>query len=263
MSSSPQISTTSTNAIIEYDVSAAESEILSAWQQYQTTEKYGLEFGRLCWEWRNKSKAQGSHKGRGFEQLCTKLGIPRRTAYHWITEYEISIAVRAPKPEPEAAPSEPEEPEADPDTLLDGPLDDEPLEQDAEPEPSEEPEEEPETQPETATSPSARQLIRLQKAKELEEENLFPRFDTKITPAVVSGAPDGIGFNVTFKNLKGAEAVRQLSKMPIEVPTGVLKLVEIDKAHFAAVFGNLSATALEGRIARLVEILNEEYGGGA
>lgn len=260
MCTSPQISTTPTNAIIADDVSAAELEILSAWQQYQATEKHGLEFGRLCWNWRIEFKAQGSHKGLGFEQLCTRLGIPRRTAYHWISEYEIAIGVRAPKPESEEVPSEPGT-EDEPDTLLDEPLDEESLEQDDEAEPSEEAEEEPETEPETATSPRARQLYRLQKAKELEEENLFPSFDTKITPAVVSGAPEGIGFNVVFKNLKGAESVRQLSRMPIEVPTGVQKLIEINKTHFDAVFGGLPAEAIQRRIAKLAEILNKQYGG--
>jgi hypothetical protein len=105
-------------------------------------------------------------------------------------------------------------------------------------------------------------LARATAASRLEQENLFPTFDTKITPAVVNGAPDGIGFNVTFKDLT-PEAVRQLAHMPIAVPTGVQKLIEINKTHFDAVFGGLPAEAVKGRIAKLVEILNAQYGGGA
>jgi hypothetical protein len=76
------------------EVSQAESELKAAWLAYQRVEKRGLEFGRGCCELRNKVKAQGSHKGLGFAQLCTKLEIPRRTAYHWIAEFEISIGLR-------------------------------------------------------------------------------------------------------------------------------------------------------------------------
>jgi hypothetical protein len=32
----------------------AVAEIKAAWQQYRATEKYGLEFGKVCCEWRDK-----------------------------------------------------------------------------------------------------------------------------------------------------------------------------------------------------------------
>jgi hypothetical protein len=40
-------------------------------------------------------------------------------------------------------------------------------------------------------------------------------------------------------------------------------LIEINQTHFDAVFGDLPAEALKGRIAKLVEALNAQYGGGA
>jgi hypothetical protein len=213
MSSSTQISAISTNAIIE-SAASAEQEIAAAWQEYQQTEKHGLNFGRVCYECQKKFGAKGKRvKGQGVSAILRKLNIPERTYYFWLERYKVSIGEKAPNGNP--------------------------------------------------NGPSGRQLEREAAAAKLEQENLFPRFDTTITPAVVGGAPDGIGFNVTFKNLKGAEAVRQLSNMPLEVPTGVQKLVEVNKAHFAAVFGNLPSKALEGRIAKLVEILNEQFGGGA
>jgi hypothetical protein len=194
--------------LIEDEVHAAEKELVAAWQAYQKTEKHGLEFGRVCWVWRNEFKAQGSHKGLGFEQLCTKLSIPRRTAYHWMNEYELSIGVKIPRPKPESepVPTEPEKPEIGPTALLD-------QSPELKSEPSGEPETEPEPQPRATTSPSARQMRRLEKAEELERQNLFPTYKVKITPAVVNSAPEGIGFNVVFQDLDGEQAVRRLARI--------------------------------------------------
>jgi hypothetical protein len=77
-------------AIIEYDVSAAEMEISAAWCAYQQTEHYGLEFGRVCCEWRDKFGAQGSRTGKGLAQILRKLDPPCKEgkAYYWINEYE-------------------------------------------------------------------------------------------------------------------------------------------------------------------------------
>lgn len=45
------------------------AEIKAAWQK---TEKYNLEFGKVCYEWRNKFKAQGFRKrGTAFVQSWT------------------------------------------------------------------------------------------------------------------------------------------------------------------------------------------------
>jgi hypothetical protein len=77
-----------------------EQEILAAWQVVKAGEKHNLEFGRLCYEWCQQYKAQGSHRGRGFETLCSKLGIVRRTAYRWILRFEIDAGLKEPKDEP-------------------------------------------------------------------------------------------------------------------------------------------------------------------
>jgi hypothetical protein len=84
-------------AIVESAEDRAAFERLSAaWTAYRrATEKHGLEFGKVCCEWRDEHKAQGSHRGLGFEQVCTKLQIPRRTAYWWIKQYEISTGRKA------------------------------------------------------------------------------------------------------------------------------------------------------------------------
>ena len=83
-------------AIVESAEDHAAFERLSAaWKAYRATEKHGLEFGKVCCEWRDKHKAQGSHRGLGFVQVCTRLQIPRRTAYWWIEQYEISTGRKA------------------------------------------------------------------------------------------------------------------------------------------------------------------------
>lgn len=75
------------------DATAAEREILSAWREYQITEKYGLDFGKVCCKWRDKvkSKGGGGTKGQGLVQLLDELSIPKSTAYWWIDRYEVSI----------------------------------------------------------------------------------------------------------------------------------------------------------------------------
>lgn len=114
------------------------------------------------------------------------------------------------------------------------------------------------------TAPSNRERDRERAASELKQENLFPEYDTEILPAVLNTAPDGVGFSVTFKKLS-REAVRQLAERISQrpIPKGVQGLVEINKPHFDAVLSNIPAKAVQGRIAKFVEILNEDYGGGA
>lgn len=97
-------------AIIEYDLSAAEQQIRTAWQAFQQAEKLGLDFGRVCAEWRDKFKAQGK-KGQGLRQILTKLEIKPGKAYYWINEYEVSIGVK-PEPEPEPETQSPGPPAA-------------------------------------------------------------------------------------------------------------------------------------------------------
>jgi hypothetical protein len=86
----------------ECDLSAAEGQIRSAWSTYKETEKYGLEFGRVCCEWRDKLRAQG-RKGQGLRPMLDKVGIPRSTAYWWMDRYEVSIGART-EQEPELKP---------------------------------------------------------------------------------------------------------------------------------------------------------------
>jgi hypothetical protein len=80
-------------AIIEFDLSSAKKEITTAWKQYQTTEKYGLEFGRVIYEWRKKFKTKSGrgNKGKGMVPMLESLSIPISTAYWWNEKYQISI----------------------------------------------------------------------------------------------------------------------------------------------------------------------------
>lgn len=77
--------------------------IKAAWQHYQKTEKYGLEFGKVCCEWRDKfgQKLTGPHtKGTGLAQILSQLNPPCKEgkAYYWMNEYEISIGTKTAKP---------------------------------------------------------------------------------------------------------------------------------------------------------------------
>jgi hypothetical protein len=73
------------------------AEIKAAWQK---TEKYNLEFGKVCCEWRDKFKARGFRKeGDGVSPVLDELGIPKSSAYYWMNRYEISIGVKSARPE--------------------------------------------------------------------------------------------------------------------------------------------------------------------
>ena len=77
----------------------AVAEIKAAWQR---TEKYNLEFGKVCCEWRDKFKQKKTgpqSKGTGFLLILEETGIPISTAYWWMERYEISIGVKTAKPE--------------------------------------------------------------------------------------------------------------------------------------------------------------------
>jgi hypothetical protein len=113
----------------------------------------------------------------------------------------------------------------------------------------------------TSIASSGRQQEREAAAEKLAEEDLFPAYRTDITPAVVSDAPDGIGYNITFKDLT-PERAHQLANMPTKVPTGVKSLIEINKTHFDAVFAGLPAKVVNERITKLENLLQKQYGGG-
>jgi hypothetical protein len=80
------------------DPPIAEFEIRQAWEKYQTLEHHGLAFGKVCYEWRAKSEVvQG---GTTFRKTLDKLGIPKSTAYYWISRYEESAALQQKKKTP-------------------------------------------------------------------------------------------------------------------------------------------------------------------
>jgi hypothetical protein len=73
------------------------AEIKAAWQKI---ERYNLEFGKICCEWRDKFKAKGFRKeGDGVSPILDELGIPKSSAYYWMNRYEISIGAKPAKPE--------------------------------------------------------------------------------------------------------------------------------------------------------------------
>src|SRR5208283_5767530 len=80
------------------------AEIKAAWQQYRTTEKYGLEFGKVCCEWRDKFGQQRTGpltKGTGLAQILSQFNPPCKEgkAYYWMNQYEISTGAKTAKPE--------------------------------------------------------------------------------------------------------------------------------------------------------------------
>lgn len=75
------------------------AEIKAAWQ---AAERYNLNFGKICCQWRDKFRARGFRKkGDGVVPILEQLGIPASTAYFWMNKYEISIGVKPTKPEKE------------------------------------------------------------------------------------------------------------------------------------------------------------------
>jgi hypothetical protein len=79
----------------------AVAEIKAAWQK---TEKYNLEFGRVCCEWRDKFKQKKTgpqSKGTGFIPILKKTCVPISTAYWWMERYEVSIGAKPEKQKPE------------------------------------------------------------------------------------------------------------------------------------------------------------------
>ncbi len=70
-------------------------ELKSAFAEYESVEKKGLAFGQRLYELRAESEVvQG---GTSFTKALKGAGIPRRTAYHWIHSYEISVGKSKPK----------------------------------------------------------------------------------------------------------------------------------------------------------------------
>ena len=95
------------NREVPLDVSAARYALNIAWISYkQSTIRHyreGIDFGRVCYEWRAKYRAQGSHNGKGFDHLLESIGIPKTTAYRWIRHYEMRGGLRAKRNEVEGS----------------------------------------------------------------------------------------------------------------------------------------------------------------
>jgi uncharacterized C2H2 Zn-finger protein len=64
---------------------AAAVELRTAWVNHK---KSGLEFGRVCSEWRTKFKSQGTHTDASFSGILKSLDIPRHIADYWADQYE-------------------------------------------------------------------------------------------------------------------------------------------------------------------------------
>ncbi len=74
----------------------AAAELRTAWADHK---RNGLEFGRVCSEWRTKFKAQGTHTDASFSGILKSLDIPRHIADYWADQYEFktgkhSLALR-------------------------------------------------------------------------------------------------------------------------------------------------------------------------
>jgi len=97
---------TGSNTFPAVDVAEATHSLSLAWGSYRQSTiqhfKHGLEFGRVCYEWRTRYKAQGSRRGKGFDHLLKTLGIPKTTAYRWIRHYQMRNGLRAMRNEVES-----------------------------------------------------------------------------------------------------------------------------------------------------------------
>ncbi len=79
----------SATPIIEKAEVRAEQAIESAWKAYQTTAKYGMAFGKACFDFQQRFAEQGQRvKGQGVSPILDKLEIPKSTAYWWIARYK-------------------------------------------------------------------------------------------------------------------------------------------------------------------------------
>lgn len=101
--------------------SMTKAEVQRAWAAYQTTEKHGVELGRVLCVYRDAHKSKGGFgsEGKGLTQLLEELSIPASTAYWWINRYEISVGLKPPKetqlpPVPSAQDTPSFEPESEP-----------------------------------------------------------------------------------------------------------------------------------------------------
>ena len=71
------------------DLSLLKTQLAIAWKNCSQAERYGLEFGRICYEAQQKFRTAGGvgNKGKGIAAIWQELNIPERTAYRWINAH--------------------------------------------------------------------------------------------------------------------------------------------------------------------------------
>lgn len=82
--------------IAHFQEASAENEIRAAWRKYKRMEKYGLAFGKTCYQWQQKfaTRSGVGNKGHGMVPILESLRIPVSTAYWWIDRYKESIGLK-------------------------------------------------------------------------------------------------------------------------------------------------------------------------
>jgi hypothetical protein len=91
------MATPATAALHDTQQTTRQQAIQELRQAWQNSERHNLEFGRICYKWRERLSSQGSRSNEGLRPYLDEVGIPASTAYYWIERYEISIGAKVPK----------------------------------------------------------------------------------------------------------------------------------------------------------------------
>ena len=91
------MATPATAALHDTQQTTRQQAIQELRQAWQNSERHNLEFGRVCYKWREHLSSQGSRSNEGLRPYLDEVGIPASTAYYWIEKYEISIGTKVPK----------------------------------------------------------------------------------------------------------------------------------------------------------------------
>lgn len=84
---------------------SAKAEIIPAWEKCKQTEKYGIEFGKICFKWREKLIYDDSLYR--VEDLWKELNIPEGSGRRWLSAYMKSEDIKLVKIEKRTNRSEP------------------------------------------------------------------------------------------------------------------------------------------------------------
>jgi hypothetical protein len=92
-------------SVIENEGTRVEQRLEAAWSKYQPTEKYGMAFGKICFEIHAAIEGTQGKKGQGWRPLLERQKIPFSTANFWERRYKESegIVDVEPLPSPEEA----------------------------------------------------------------------------------------------------------------------------------------------------------------